>query len=167
MRTPICEICLKSGILCPGCQEKLTEGKITQLDVDISILLYNIVNQYNIPKDFQFVKAHDIDDIVILVVGRNDVGNVVGRGGKILKIVQKELHKKIRVVQDTQDVREIAEDLLYPARIVGVNIIYLPEGETKRIRISPEDANRLPMTVEKAKDIINTLTGEEINITVD
>jgi transcription antitermination factor NusA-like protein len=167
MRTPICEICLKSGILCPGCQEKLSSGEISQLDVDMSKLLYKIVNEYNVPKDFLFVKTYEVDDLIILVVGKNDVGNIVGKGGKILKILQKELHNKIRVVEDTKNIRKMAEDLLYPARVVGINIIFLPEGERKRIRILHEDSNRLPIELSMAEGIIKTLTGEEITITVD
>jgi len=167
MRTPICEICLKSGILCPGCQEKVTTGEITQLDVEISKILHKIDTQYGLPKDFQFLKSYVFDDLLIIVVGKNDVGNIVGKGGKILKILQKELNNKIRVIESTDNVRKILEDLLYPARIVGINIIYLPDGERKRVRISHEDRKRLPIDLEKAKDIIKVLTGEEITITID
>lgn len=167
MKTPICEICLKSGILCPGCQGKLTNGDISELDVNISKLLYKLISEYNIPKDITFIKAWEFDDIIILVVGINDVGSVVGKGGKILKILQKELQRKIRVVEDTDDVRKMVNDLLYPARVIGVNIIYLPKGQKRKIRISHDDEKRLPMELSKAKDIIRTLTGEEIDIIVD
>ncbi|HOP08881.1 MAG TPA: transcription elongation factor NusA [Candidatus Methanofastidiosa archaeon] len=167
MRTPICEICLKSGILCPGCQEKLASGEISQLDVDMSKLLYRIVNQYNVPKDFRFVKAYEFEDLIVLIVGKDDVGAIVGKGGKILKILQKEFHNKIRVIEDTNDIRKMAEDLLFPARIVGVNIIFLPEGKRKRIRISQEDTKRLPIELKAAEGIIKALTGEDITITVD
>jgi len=167
MKTPICEICLKSGILCPGCQRKVVEGEISELDIKISKLLYQLVIKYNIPKEIHFIRSKEFDDIVILMVGKNEVGNIVGKGGKILKILQKELHKKIRVVEDTSDLKKIVLDLIYPARISGINIVYLPDGEKKKIRISHEDIKKMPINLLNAKDIISLLTGEEVDLILD
>lgn len=42
MVLPICDVCLKSGILCQGCENKLKTGEVTQTEVDIAKVLYRI-----------------------------------------------------------------------------------------------------------------------------
>ena len=39
MVLPVCDVCLKSGMLCQGCENKLKSGEITQMDLDIAKIL--------------------------------------------------------------------------------------------------------------------------------
>ncbi|MHC1605146.1 MAG: KH domain-containing protein [Candidatus Methanofastidiosia archaeon] len=165
MKTPICEICLKSGIMCPGCQEKLSRGEISELDARISKILLELVDKYKVASDFTFVKAIETDALVTIVVGKNEIGRIVGKGGKLIKGLQKELQKKIRVVEDTKDVRRIAQDLVHPARILGINFLYLPDGSVrKKLRIPVEDERRLPANTKVLEGIILDLADETIEI---
>jgi transcription antitermination factor NusA-like protein len=164
MKAPICEICLKSGILCLGCEEKLKKGVITDLDVKISKLLYQLELEHSI-RDVSFVKAVESRSIIVIIVGKGEIGNLIGKGGKTVKFLQRSLRKKIRIIEDTEDVKKIIQDLLHPARILGMNILYLPSGEKKyKIRVPKEDERKIPTTVHSAEEILSKLTDLNIQM---
>jgi transcription antitermination factor NusA-like protein len=153
--------------LCPGCQEKVNKGEITELEAEISLRLYNLLDKYKMPQELTFHKAIETDDTVILVVGENQIGTIIGKGGKIVKSLQKELNKKIRVIENTDDIKKIAQDLIHPARIMGINILYLPDGGTKKkLRIPVEDEKKLPIDTSIVEDIILRMTGESVNVVI-
>lgn len=164
MKAPICEICLKSGILCLGCEEKLKKGIITELDVKISKLLYELEEEHHI-RDITFVKAVESRSLIVIIVGEGEIGNLIGKGGKTVKFLQRALRKKIRIIEDTDDIRKIIQDLLHPARILGMNILYLPSGDKRyKVRIPKEDERRVPTNVQSAEEIISKLTDLEVEI---
>ncbi|KYK36540.1 MAG: KH domain-containing protein [Theionarchaea archaeon] len=164
MKAPICEICLKSGILCLGCEEKLKKSIITELDVKISKLLYELEQEHHI-RDITFVKAVESRSLIVIIVGEGEIGNLIGKGGKTVKFLQRALRKKIRIIEDTDDIRKIIQDLLHPARILGMNILYLPSGDQRyRVRIPKEDERRVPTNVQSAEEIISKLTDLEVEI---
>ncbi|RZN46189.1 transcription elongation factor NusA [archaeon] len=168
MKSPICDICLKSGILCPGCQEKVIKGEISELEVEISLKLYNLLQKYKMPQELTFHKAIETDDTVVLVVGENQIGTIVGKGGKVVKSLQKDLEKKIRVIENTDDIKKIAQDLIHPARIAGINILYLPGGGTKKkLRIPVEDEKKLPIDTSIVEDIILRMAGESVDVVIE
>ncbi|MBU7043133.1 MAG: KH domain-containing protein [Theionarchaea archaeon] len=164
MKAPICDICLKSGILCLGCEEKVRKGIISELDVKISKHLYDLEQEHHI-RDITFVRAVESRSLIVIIVGEGDIGNLIGKGGKTVKSLQRALKKKIRIIEDTDDVRKIIQDLLHPARVLGMNILYLPSGEkTYKIRVPKEDERRIPTNVQSAEEIISKLINLEIQI---
>ncbi|MBU6996602.1 MAG: KH domain-containing protein [Theionarchaea archaeon] len=167
MKAPICEICLKSGILCLGCEEKLKKGVITDLDVKISKLLYQLEQEHHI-RDISFVKAVESRSIIVIIVGKGEIGNLIGKGGKTVKFLQRSLRKKIRIIEDTDDVKKIIQDLLHPARVLGMNILYFPSGEKKyKVRVPREDERRIPTTLQSAEEILSKLTDLNIQMTLE
>ena len=42
MQTPICEVCLKSDILCNACQDLLNKGIMTKEEVEIARYIYKL-----------------------------------------------------------------------------------------------------------------------------
>ena len=164
MKAPICEICLKSGILCLGCEEKLKKGSITDLDVKISKLLYQLEQEHHI-RDITFVRAVESRSLIVIIVGEGDIGNLIGKGGKTVKFLQRSLKKKIRIIEDTADTRKIIQDLLHPARVLGMNILYLPSGDRNyRVRVPKEDERRIPTNVQSAEEIVSKLINLNVQI---
>jgi transcription antitermination factor NusA-like protein len=163
MVLPICDVCLKSGILCQGCENKLKSGEITQLELDIAKILYKLGDG-----KIGFKKTIDMGDVVIIVTEKNEVGKLIGKGGKIVRAISKEVGKKVRVVGSDTDLKSVATDLLAPARISGINIVYGMGGQEKyKIRVMKEDARRIPGKPDTLNEIIMMLTGEETTIVVD
>jgi transcription antitermination factor NusA-like protein len=167
MKAPICDICLKSGILCLGCEEKLRKGVVSDLDVKIAKLLYQLEEDHHI-RDITFVKAVESRSLIVIIVGEGEIGNLIGKGGKTVKVLQRALRKKIRIIEDTNDTKKIIQDLLHPARILGMNILYLPSGEQKyKVRVPKEDERRIPTNVQSAEETVSKLTNLEVQITFE
>jgi transcription antitermination factor NusA-like protein len=164
MKAPICDVCLKSGILCLGCEEKLKRGTITELDVKISKLLYQLEKENHI-RDITFVKAVESKSLIVIIVGEGEIGNLIGKGGKTVKFLQRSVRKKIRIIEDTDDFKKIIMDLLHPARVLGINILYLPSEEKKyKVRVPKEDERRIPTSVKSAEEILSKLVNLPIEI---
>jgi transcription antitermination factor NusA-like protein len=163
MVLPVCDVCLKSGMLCQGCENKLKSGEISSMDVDIAKLLYKIGNG-----KLGFKKTIEIGDVVIIVTDKDQVGKLIGKGGKIVREISKTVSKKIRVVGENSDLKSVATDILAPARISGINIVYGKDGEQKyKIRVRKEDSRRLPAKIEILNDIIQQLTGEKTLVFIE
>jgi len=163
MVLPVCDVCLKSGMLCQGCENKLKSGEITQIDLDIAKLLYKVGDG-----KIGFKKTIEIGDVVIIVTEKDQVGKLIGKGGKIVRAISKKIGKKVRVVGENSDLKSVSTDILAPARISGINIVYGKDGKEKyKIRVMREDARRIPAKLSLLNDIIQKLTNEETIIVVD
>jgi len=96
------------------------------------------------------------------------VGKLIGKGGKIVREISKTVERKIRVVGENSDLKSVATDILAPARISGINIVYGKDGEERyKIRVRKEDARRLPAKLDLLNSIIQELTGEKTLVVID
>jgi len=163
MVLPVCDVCLKSGILCQGCENKLESGEISQLDLDIAKVLFKLGEG-----KLGFKKTIEMGDIVIIITEKEQIGKLIGKSGKIVRELSKTVGKKIRVVGENSDLRAVAKDILAPARVSGINIVYGTDGEEKfKIRVMKEDSRKLPGRLDTLNEIIKMLTGEGTIIVVD
>ncbi|HHW17039.1 MAG TPA: transcription elongation factor NusA [Methanothermobacter sp.] len=163
MGLPICDVCLKSGILCQGCEDKLKSGEVSELELEISKVLYRLAEG-----KLGFKRAIDMGDVVIIITDRDQVGKLIGKGGKIVRTISRAIGKRVRIVGEDSDLKSVAEDVLAPARISGINIVYGKDGKEKfKIRVIKEDARRIPASLDVLNRIIKRLTGEETTIVVD
>ncbi|MEA2090262.1 MAG: hypothetical protein U9O89_05845, partial [Thermoproteota archaeon] len=99
MKAALCDFCLKSGILCSKCQEKLRSGEVSQVDLKIARLLLKLEKSYPSLQDVYFHKAFDADGVLAVVVGKGDIAPLLSYGGKILKSLAEETGKRIRVLE--------------------------------------------------------------------
>ncbi|AIF70204.1 transcription elongation factor NusA [Palaeococcus pacificus DY20341] len=162
MKAPICEVCLKTDdILCPGDEKKLQDGVISELDVKVARFLYKLLGD----ADVEFKKAVEAGDLIVIIVGEGQVALVIGKGGKNVKLLMRELGKRVRIIEDTKDVKKLATDLLIPARLFGVNIVYKPDGgQYYKILVPRTDKQRLPASPEVLEKIISQIIGKEAKI---
>ncbi|MFH1285437.1 MAG: KH domain-containing protein [Candidatus Micrarchaeota archaeon] len=162
MKTPICELCAKSGALCSGCEEKQKNGVITELDVTVSNLLYKLKDKYTLDS-VQMVKALDLGR-VILILTKSDVGVLIGKEGKVVSELSQTLGKKVRIAESTTDVKKAIYDILTPVKLLGVNTVY-KNGETfYKVRILKSEIRHLPMDINTLEKALNSLMGSKVAI---
>jgi len=164
VKMPICLVCLKSGILCPSCQAKVDRGEVDELDIKIARIFLELENKFPMIKNATFFKAVDVDSlIVILVKSNNRLLRPVWN--RISRIMGNKLKKQVRIVEKTPSIRQIAEQVLSPVKVKGVNIIWLPDGSRENyIKISRFDLNRLKISKENAEKVLSQFTKEIIRI---
>ncbi|RLI94349.1 MAG: transcription elongation factor NusA [Candidatus Altiarchaeales archaeon] len=162
MSLPICDICAKTGVLCSKCESKLNKGKISELDIKISKLLYKIGEG-----EIGFERAIDTKNFIIILTQKENIGKIIGKGGDNIRHLSNTFGKQIRVI-GTGNLEDIIYDFVAPARINSINTVYKTDGTIiKRVKINKKDKKRLRMGVEEIENLIKSLTDESVEITFE
>jgi transcription antitermination factor NusA-like protein len=165
METPICGICAKSEELCSGCRAKLRTGEITELDVQVSELLYKINEEHNLSLA-SFTRAIDLGKVV-LILTKGEVGILIGRQGKVVSQLSSALGKRVRIAQHSGDVKKTIGDIITPAKLLGVNTIYSASGQHYRIRVLKSDQRVLPIDIPSLEKVLNSIMGAQVQISFE
>ena len=156
VRLPICDDCASGRELCPVDRDKLEKGLISELDIKVSRILYDLDSYYRIGDSVELVHAYDLGSFILLVV-RGEIGRLIGKGGKVLKAIRQRLGKPVRIVEIDVDPKKTVQDLFSGARVVGMSTVKTKEGELHKIYILRRDARFLPFPyrdLEKALDLV-------------
>lgn len=164
MKTALCNFCLKSGILCQRCSEKIKSGELTQLDLEIARLLVSLENTYPSLQNVHFYKAVEARETIAIIVGRGDVPRLLGYGGKIIKALGKKTGKVIRVLEHGSDERKFLEDLFAPLNIITINTIWLPDGTTETRVILKGRGSKTPFNIEDLKEIAHKVRNLTLRV---
>ncbi len=165
MKTGLCNFCLKSGILCSKCQAKLKSGKVSKIDLKIARLLLPLENKYPSLQNVNLHKAVEADGTLALIVGRGDVARLLANGGKVVRMLEEKIGKKIRVLEKGTDARKFLEDLFAPLQILTINTIWLPDGTTETKVILNRGRRRSPfINMEASKEIAQQVRGMTLRV---
>ncbi|RLI24932.1 MAG: hypothetical protein DRO52_04795 [Candidatus Hecatellales archaeon] len=167
MHTKICTVDLKSGILCPKCEEKVRRGEVTQLDLKVAKVLLSLESKYSALQNAYFYKAVESGDTLVILVDKKDVPRILSHGGKLLKEISERTGKRrVRILAYNADKRRLLEELFAPASILTVNTLWLPDGSTEtKVVLSSRDARKLPLSISTVKDLAKNLMN--INLRVE
>ncbi len=167
MKAPICNVCLKSDVLCSGCEEKLEEGEITETEVEVSRILQDLSSEYASLRDSEILRIFEAENVIVIVTAEGDGAKVVGRKGEIVKEVADQADKSIRVVEKTGDDLETIKGLLSPAEVESVNTVFTPDGQEKKIVVSDEYSGKINLSTDEFEDIIAEITEEEYQLSFE
>ena len=154
-KLPVCKACI-SGSLCLSCQERFDEGLITQFDLDLANDLIQLEERYPELRNASFYHSVDIGNLVFLVIGQ-------GQKKRFSKELLDEISDLYEIPEiiliEKSGVKKMLEQIIgLDVRLLGVNQIYIPTGETEyRVIISSEDKEniRIPIKdLEKASSLI-------------
>ena len=165
MKTELCSFCLKSGILCPKCQTKVKKGEITDIDLKIARLLLTLEEKYPALQNITFYKAVEADKTLAVLVGHGDVPKILGYSGKIMKTLNDETNKNIRILEHGVDDRKFLEDLFTPLSILTINTIWLPDGTTEtRVILRRRRGTPTQFDVNALKQIANKIRKMSLRV---
>ncbi len=167
MKMPLDYICLKSGVLCPRCRRLVDEGKVQQFEVDIMKALIELEEKsqdFKFLRDAAYVKSYLADSFCVLILELPDdvTQHMLIR---LSRALSDKVGLKIRVVKKVNDMKMLIAQIVAPARIQGVNSLWLPDGSVQHIvRIPRYDAKSLPAPIEVLEKILNDIFGTSIRI---
>lgn len=164
MKAPICEVCLKNDILCEGCSKKIEEGKISQESVDIARFLHSLVDQYPYLEDVEIKEVYPGNEVMVVITAEGDVGKVVGKQGEVVKLLAKEFHKPIRVVEANDKPKKFAKNLLPNVDLKGVNKVFSVDGEYLKAVVSEDDENKVLLGKEEFSELVEKISGQKVEL---
>ncbi|MFH1237532.1 MAG: hypothetical protein V1648_03975 [Candidatus Aenigmatarchaeota archaeon] len=157
MKTPICGICLNSDMLCMACNKKLDEGIISDSDVRLARAVKTLASTFKVLDNITIKKVMEGSTIILMLCGRGDRPKLVGREGVVINRLSKMMGKPVRVVEETEDLKDFIKNVIHPVPLEGINVVYSNEGETLKVLI-PRNRN-LPLAEATFREIIKMVFG--------
>jgi len=165
VKTILDAFCIKSGILCRKCQEKIDKGQITNLDLKIIRLLSELEKQNQALQDVTYHKAVEADNNLVILVDRRDMGKILAGGAKAVHAISDSLGKRVKILGFGGDDRQFLDDLLSPLSILTLNTIWIPDGSTEtKVILTGRQPRRMPVDLEVAKRLAKQLRNLTLRI---
>ena len=159
MKAPLCNVCLNSDMLCMACKKKLDGGKITDSDINISKVVNEVAKTFKPLKEIEIKRVIDGERISVIICRKGDGARLVGKDGVMIKKLSKLVEKPLRVVEESEDVREFVQNHVNPIPVIGLNIIYKPEREVLKV-IIPR-GRKIPMSKGSFAEVVNLMFGKD------
>jgi transcription antitermination factor NusA-like protein len=125
----------------------------------------------NVLRKATYHKTYVVDNtyVVVLDLGIGSSVPLFTRYARsIEQKLQEKLGRRVRVVPKASDVRGLASFLLYPARVLGVNTLWLPDGSIEYvIRVSRRDQRIIGNRREEYERILTELLGQRTRIRIE
>lgn len=147
MKFPICSVCLKNNLLCNACAERVGEKEIKIDEIKMYRRLNRLLKAQRTLKDIEIKRAVG-GNMLLIVTSKNDAAKLIGKEGRIVKKLAKGLGRSVRIVEQPPKLKDFVKDVFFTVPILGINIVYRPEGELHRIRIPKTERTRLPISSE-------------------
>jgi len=165
--TPLCDFCLKSGILCPRCETLVREGKVSELDISVAKSLLSLEASYPFLQDVKFVKSVESGPILAVILGRGDLGKILNSGGRFIRDLSEEVGKRVKILESGGELRAFLEELFAPASILTINTVWLPDGTTEiKVILSRRDSRHLPASRETLKDLAQKIRSVSLRVEI-
>ena len=166
MQTQLCEFCLRSGMLCSKCQEKIRSGAVTDIYMRVAQFLLDVESQYPLLQKARLENVVEAGGFLVLVVGRGDRSKFMSYGGKLTRAVGDEFRKRVLVLESGVNDRRFLEDLFANQRIVTINIIWLPDGSTEtRVVLRGRRSRRLSKKrIQALRDIAKKVRNMSLRV---
>jgi transcription antitermination factor NusA-like protein len=164
LKTPICNFCAKTGILCPEDSKKLKSGQITELDVECSVKLSKLAEKDKVLDKLTFVKALESNGDLILLFGGGNL-KTLRSSPETVKSIREAFGRRVWIFEADASERKLLEEVFYPIRILTVNVVWLPDGSKLTKVILPYSRRVIEQVDEEAvKRVLKTLKGIDVMI---
>jgi|GEM_PF-786996 hypothetical protein len=163
MKAPICNFCLTSTILCSSDQAKLDSGRISQLEIDISRALFKLEKSHKAIASSKILGARSVDGIIVIFI-ESQIPISLGEVLSINKDASSVISKDVKIIEKNAQLNKIIQELLLPAKVVGVSNVWLPDGSTfikVKLNGSP-NKNDVKTYIHKLNGVVKEVLGLEI-----
>ncbi|MGC9209862.1 MAG: hypothetical protein ACP5FT_01130 [Acidilobus sp.] len=149
MRIPLDRVCVKSGLLCPQCQAKISSGAYERWEVEVMRALIDLERDFKELREASYKKSLRVGDTVYVILeGVTSVSRDLGRA--LLARLSSLNVKRVQVVVGTSDPRSLISGLI-GAPVETLNTYYASDGSVYYVARLPEG---LRAKVSGSEDLI-------------
>ena len=156
MKFPICSVCLKNELLCNACAEKVGKEEIKIDEIETYRYLNKLLKDQKTLRDIEIKRAVG-SNMLLIVTKKNDAAKLIGKEGRVVKKLSKELGRLVRVVEQPSKLKDFVNDVFFTVPILGINIIYRPNGELYRIRVPKSERTKLTISSDIFANVSKSL----------
>uniref|UniRef100_A0A7C4NNC9 Transcription elongation factor n=1 Tax=Staphylothermus marinus TaxID=2280 RepID=A0A7C4NNC9_STAMA len=130
MKYPLDRLCIKSKLFCQSCLRKIESGFYDNVDLGVMGSLVDLEDSLKELKKGEYVKSYKVNDTYIVIVKNNFTKTELEN---LSREVSSRMNTKFRFIQDHGDKKKLVEQILQPYRVLGINTVYLPNGEEQYV----------------------------------
>jgi len=165
VKTILDAFCVKSGILCRRCEEKLEKGQITELDLKVIQRMVELEKEHPVLQEVTYHRSVEADGMMAILVDRRDLPKLLGGGAKVVKDLSDTFGKRVKLISYGGDDREFLEDLFSPLSILTINTIWIPDGSTEtKVILTGHQPRKMPVDLDVVKSIAKNLKGMTLRV---
>lgn len=165
VKTILDAFCVKSGILCRRCEEKLEKGQITALDLKVIQRMVELEKANPILEDVTYHRTVEADGMMAVLVDKRDLPKLLGSGAKVVRDLGDTFGKRVRLISYGVDDREFLEDLFTPMSILTINTVWIPDGSTEtKVILTGRRPRNMPVDIEVVQKIAYELKGMTLRV---
>ena len=148
-------------------------GLVSPAEVDVMRALIDLEERGGLTmlRNAVYHKTYFIDDMAIVVMdlaSSSSIPRFIRNARVIEDKLSKVLGRRVKLVPKANDVRSLAMYLLYPARVLGVNTIWLPDGsEEYVVRVSRFDKRFVEKSLKDFERILSEILGKKVQIRIE
>ena len=165
VKTILDTFCVKSGILCRRCEEKLEKGLITELDLKVIKKIVEIEKDHPVLQDVTYHRSVEAEDMIAILVDKKDLPRLLGGGAKVVKELGESFGKRVKLISFGGDDRAFLEDLFSPLSIFTINTVWIPDGSTEtKVILTGRRPWKMPIDLDMVQKIAKDMRGMTLRI---
>ena len=165
VKTILDAFCVKSGILCRRCEEKLQKKLITPLDLKVIQRMVELEKEHPVLQDVTYHRSVEAIDMMAVLVDKKDMPRLLGGGAKVVRELSESFGKRVKLISFGGDDRAFLEDLFSPLSILAINTIWIPDGSTEtKVILTGRRPKKMPIDLEMVHTIAKDLKGMTLRV---
>lgn len=162
IRLPICNFDAKTGILCANCESRFRRGEISKADVEASKAVVRLVDRLPELGKVTLKRAFEVGGAYVLEFEQQDLA-AIRSNPSIYTELEGALKGKVWVVGAGSSDRKFLEDIFFPARVLTVNTVWLPDGGKKtKVIVPARRSERRIGDFDKLREAVRQARGIEL-----
>lgn len=162
VKLPVCNFDAKTGILCANCESRLRRGEISDADVRASRIMVELPDRAPEFEKFNLRRASEVDGSYLLEMEEADM-NVLRPNPELRAKLDAAFGGRVWAVAAGGDDRRFLEDVLFPAKVLTVNTVWLPDGGKRtKVIVPAKRSERRLGDFDKLRDAVKQARGIEL-----
>ena len=161
-KLPVCYFDARTGILCSNCETRLRKGEITQADVEAAKAVAQLSERVPELSKVTLRRAFEVNGSYVLEFEQSDMA-LIRSNSALQSELEGALRGKVWLVGAGGNDRRFLEDVFFPAKVLTVNTVWLPDGGKKtKVIVPAKRSERRIGDFDKLRDAVKQARGIEL-----